>query len=528
MDPRVILNGFLISMLVCARIAHSMQTITISPLPPSAHLTESTYDEYVSNSDRATVILRYPSITLFSSSVINDYKILAHMFKDNPKCRFAMYQTNVSLDSNISLLEPHLTYVKDGKLATYDGPLNVGFMLSWITQARICDMKVKDLETFKLHRTTLPAGHIQTFVLFDDQGYNEETFNRIIDVLVENNLFVPCGYIDNRQLSETIIELFEYDTSIVNLPNIIVLKNMPHLYNVRFYYRDINDKDELKTYLVKELIPPVHRTDSYMFPQLLTMNKIIVYIYTRNDDLKNYIQNTWYLNVPREHLDRLIFVHSKGSQIIENKLNNLLVIDADYVKTAVRAFEVRLETLEFKKYRPVTLPDGKITEEGLNDFIKDLESGRLRHYIKSELAIPEHIDKGAVKTIVGEDFHKRVIESDNDVLIVFYSPWCGHCHISKRIFRDIGRRLKDDHTLTIATFDAYNNEVEDVEIANYPTIALFPHGAKHEPIFYDGLINLEGIAQFIEENCRKCRITAENLLQRHVGYEPIFEMHSEL
>jgi protein disulfide isomerase len=32
-----------------------------------------------------------------------------------------------------------------------------------------------------------------------------------------------------------------------------------------------------------------------------------------------------------------------------------------------------------------------------------------------------------VKILVGKSFNQLVIDNENDVLVEFYAPWCGHC-----------------------------------------------------------------------------------------------------
>lgn len=53
--------------------------------------------------------------------------------------------------------------------------------------------------------------------------------------------------------------------------------------------------------------------------------------------------------------------------------------------------------------------------------------------------------------------------------------------------------------VTIAKVDATANDVPD-EISGFPTIKLFPAGAKDSPILYSGSRTIEDLAAFIKEN----------------------------
>jgi len=53
--------------------------------------------------------------------------------------------------------------------------------------------------------------------------------------------------------------------------------------------------------------------------------------------------------------------------------------------------------------------------------------------------------------------------------------------------------------VTIAKVDATTNDVPD-EVAGFPTIKLFPAGAKSDPITYSGSRTVEDLATFVKEN----------------------------
>lgn len=105
-----------------------------------------------------------------------------------------------------------------------------------------------------------------------------------------------------------------------------------------------------------------------------------------------------------------------------------------------------------------------------------------------------------MKTIVGKNFKQVVIDSDDDVFVKFYAPWCGHCKKLAPIWEDLANELANVPNLIIADFDATANEVEDIEIRGYPTLKFFHKGSKNAPVDYDGGRELENFKDWLKEN----------------------------
>ena len=136
--------------------------------------------------------------------------------------------------------------------------------------------------------------------------------------------------------------------------------------------------------------------------------------------------------------------------------------------------------------------------------------------VKSE-PIPEK-QEGPVKVVVAKNYKEIVLENENDVLLEFYAPWCGHCKRSALIcsclrsfhtdaqitslapkYEELAAMYPDSAQVTIAKVDATANDVPD-EIQGFPTIKLFPAGAKSEPLTYSGSRTIEDLAAFVKEN----------------------------
>ncbi|XP_037550053.1 protein disulfide-isomerase A4 [Nematolebias whitei] len=142
--------------------------------------------------------------------------------------------------------------------------------------------------------------------------------------------------------------------------------------------------------------------------------------------------------------------------------------------------------------------------EVLRDFVLAFKKGKLTAIIKSQ-PVPKN-NKGPVKVVVGKTFDDIVMDTEKDVLIEFYAPWCGHCKKLEPDYVALGKKYKNEKNLVIAKMDATANDVpnDNYKVEGFPTIYFAPSNSKQNPVKLEGGDRtVEGLSTFLEKHATK-------------------------
>jgi protein disulfide isomerase len=148
-----------------------------------------------------------------------------------------------------------------------------------------------------------------------------------------------------------------------------------------------------------------------------------------------------------------------------------------------------------EKYR---YEDDAITAEGLATFVAKVNSGEIQPFLKSA-PIPEPNDE-PVKVVVGKNFKQVVLDSQQEVLVEFYAPWCGHCKHLAPHYDEAAKRIANNPNILLVKVDSTENEVSGLDIQGFPTLKFWGKDKSAEPIEYNGGRDADGIVTWLKEH----------------------------
>lgn len=141
-----------------------------------------------------------------------------------------------------------------------------------------------------------------------------------------------------------------------------------------------------------------------------------------------------------------------------------------------------------------------LTPEEVDSHIKRFLAGELQPTIKSQ-PVPDR-QTGPVVEVVGLSYDDVVLEPKKDVLVEFYTPWCGPCRALLPAYEQLAAAYAAHHKardlVTIAKVECDGNDVPDTDILGFPWFKLYPAGKKNSPVRYGGSEwNVASWARFI-------------------------------
>ncbi|XP_040892781.1 thioredoxin domain-containing protein 11 [Toxotes jaculatrix] len=127
-----------------------------------------------------------------------------------------------------------------------------------------------------------------------------------------------------------------------------------------------------------------------------------------------------------------------------------------------------------------------------------------RKGVEEESRHPDNLQQTSPRPLIAElttsSFLPSIMDLQKDVLLFYYTQWCGFCSVLNHIIIQLARLLQGNSTITVARVNVARNDLPwEFMVDHVPSILLFPRYRKHLSVkFPDHLpITLPNLIHFI-------------------------------
>jgi len=87
-----------------------------------------------------------------------------------------------------------------------------------------------------------------------------------------------------------------------------------------------------------------------------------------------------------------------------------------------------------------------------------------------------------IKEVDEKTFQSEVLESDIPVLVDFWAPWCGPCHMVSPMLEEVAEKMEKELKIVKMNTDKNMNTAQSYEIMAIPSLLVFKKGEVIERI----------------------------------------------
>ncbi len=374
---------------------------------------------------------------------------------------------------------PSIKYFKNGKPSDYNGGRTESEIVAWVNKkAGPAVVSVNSEDDFLKFQETHEVFTLGVFSSVDSDAAKKFTALASDDELHTFAISTDATIRNKLALTE--------DT-------VVVIKNFDDL-RADLAVGESWDEEAVATFITGNSAPLIQtftpESSKKIFSSPIQQH---VLFFTNKDSDHHEPTIATYKTVAAQFKGKTLFVNVPSS---ETKVLEFFGITEKDVPTMVLAdlgAESGIKKFPYK---------GESSVEGITAHVQSFLDGNLKPHLKSEPVLPEDT-AGNVVVAKGESFADLVLNNDNDVLVEFYAPWCGHCKKLAPTWEELATKVKGlSDKVTIAKFDGTANEVDvpGLSVKGFPTIYFFKGGDKQNPVKYEAGREVDDFVNYLQQN----------------------------
>ncbi|CAG9858126.1 unnamed protein product [Phyllotreta striolata] len=368
---------------------------------------------------------------------------------------------------------PTLKFFRKGSPVDYSGGRQADDIVNWLLKKT--GPPARDVSTVEAAKELIDSNNVVVIGFFKDQ--TTEAAKAFLEVAASVD-DVPFGITDDEPVYK------EYEASD---DTVVLFKKFDE---GKVVYDGKPDEAEIKKFVQANSLPLIvefnHETAQKVFGGEIKSHLLL--FLSKSDESFQKITDAA-RSVAKPYKDQVLFVTIDAEDEDHQRILEFFGMSKKEVPAA------RLIKLEedMAKYKPAS---DDLTADNIKQFVDDFLAGKLKQHLLSQ-ELPDDWDKEAVKVLVASNFDSVALDSNKDVLVEFYAPWCGHCKQLVPIYDKVGEHFSGNDDVVIAKMDATTNELEHTKVTSFPTIKLYAKG-ENQAIEYNGPRTFEGLTKFVE------------------------------
>ena len=367
---------------------------------------------------------------------------------------------------------PTLKFFKENTQIKYSGKRDENSMTSWAREKSLFSIvnlkKLEDIENFKKNNDVA--------VIFFGK---EEKDLKLYRQVAFKNFNISFAIVEDEKLAQMYKAVFN---------SVALFKKFDEKRNDIYNF----DYKKLKKFIKKNSKRNILDLDEKNINLIFNHHIPALIYFGRKDDL--------FWNENQKILEKVALNIDTKLKFIMTEIND------DYGKIIAEKIKLRLHDIPCIMILDVLGNINKYKYEGGYNykdiilFIEKWEKGILNKYIISQ---PEpKVNNGNVFILVGNTFNEEVLQNDDDVIVLFYSPINNENLRMIKFFEEVANKLNvQNPDLIFAKIDMLENEVASFIIRDLPTIKFFPGNKKRNaPFEYRGGKKMDDIIKFIKKH----------------------------